>query len=356
MASARNSGAARLTTVRDRRLSLWQSAAEQVARSQVAARGGDVRRPALADHRLVKGASSHVEAHKRGTDFRHHPIESIEQAIGDEVFGFLSQIHWEHAEARRRSQSSLITKLDDELQKVRRFSNWDPGWIECEMAYLTYWAETGGQILYRDWTKEGGNRQDYSVIPYRLPNDARVAVIGDWGTGMQDAKALLAEVMAAHHPAAILHLGDVYYSGTPQECTRHVAGICEQVFQTYSRVPVFTLPGNHDYYDWGSGFYKLIDGQLNSPGEPTWRQEASYFCLRTEDGRWQFLAMDTARSEAEPLTKVNPKAATLADSEMVWLADKLDPERFSGTTILLSHHQVFSAHVKVDIPPRKPYC
>ncbi|HEX9314624.1 MAG TPA: metallophosphoesterase [Actinomycetota bacterium] len=326
-----------------------------MARSQVAADGGDVRRPALAGHPLVRGATSHVEAHKRGNDFRHHPVQWIEHEVGNDVLGLISQIHWEHAEAKRHSDSSRLTKLADEIERLRRLSNWDPGWVECEVMYLTFWAETGGHIIYRDWTKEGNNDQDYSVIAYRLPNDARVAILGDWGTGMQDAKGLLTEVMAEHHPAAILHLGDVYYSGTPEECTRHIAGICNQVFETYGRVPVFTIPGNHDYYDWGSGFYQLIDGPLNPPSEPSWRQQASYFCLRTEDGRWQFLAMDTARSEAEPLAGMNPAAATLAESETVWLADKLDPSRFSGSTVLLSHHQVFSAHVKVDVPPGKPY-
>ena len=355
MASAQSPGAARLTTIRDRSLSLWQSAAEQVARSEVSAQGGDVRRPALADHKLVKGATTLIEGRKKGDDFRRHPIQSIEHRIEKDVLGFLSQIHWEHAEAELRSDSSLLAKLGDEIENLRRFSNWDPGWIACETTYLEYWAETDGHIIYRDWTKEGKGRQDYSVIPYRLPNDAKVAILGDWGTGMQDAKALLTEVMAEHHPTAILHLGDVYYSGTPEECTRHVAGICDQVFQTHGRVPVFTIPGNHDYYDWGVGFYQLIDSQLNPSSEPSWRQEASYFCLRTEDGRWQFLAMDTAQSDTEPLAKENPQPAKLAESETVWLTDKLNPENFSGLTILLSHHQLFSAHAKVNVAPAKLY-
>jgi hypothetical protein len=354
VASAQSSGAARLTTVRDRSLSLWQSAAEQVARSEVAAQGGDVRRPALADHKLVKGASSHVDARKKGSDFRHHPVQWIERRIEKDVLGLSSQIHWEHAEAKVRSDSSLIAKLEDEIEKLRRFSGWDPGWLECETTYLSYWAETGGKIIYRDWVREGKGDQSYSVVEYRLPNDAKVAILGDWGTGMPDAKALLTEVMAEHHPSAILHLGDIYYSGTPEECTRHVGGICDQVFETYGRVPVFTIPGNHDYYDWGIGFYQLID-KLNLATEPSWRQQASYFCLRSEDGRWQFLAMDTAQSDTDPLAGVNPQAARLAESEVVWLTDKLKPLNFPGSTILLSHNQVFSAHAKVNVPPAEPY-
>src|SRR5947208_16184590 len=132
---------------------------------------------------------------------------------------------------------------------------------------------------------------------------------------MQTEKANLTELMGEPNPAGILYNGNMTTTRTPKEANRHIAGICNQVFKTYGRVPVFTIPGNHDYYDWGSGFYQLIDGPLNPPSEPSWRQQASYFCLRTEDGRWQFLAMDTARSEAEPLAGMNPAAATLAESE-----------------------------------------
>jgi len=41
-------------------------------------------------------------------------------------------------------------------------------------------------------------------------------VIADWGTGLDDAKWLLSEVMKKN-PDVLLHLGDVYYSGTADE-------------------------------------------------------------------------------------------------------------------------------------------
>ncbi len=75
-------------------------------------------------------------------------------------------------------------------------------------------------------------------------------------------------------------------------------------------------------------------------------QKASYFCLRTEDGAWQFLGMDTGYNDRDP---TSPMAPGLQPSELKWHRDKLD--RFRGSTIMLSHHQLFSAHAKLGDGP-----
>jgi len=56
-----------------------------------------------------------------------------------------------------------------------------------------------------------------------------------------------------------------------------------------TKVPTFTLAGNHDMFCGGAPYYKLID-QLGQP--------ASYFCLRNDN--WQFLAMDTGLHDNNP--------------------------------------------------------
>jgi hypothetical protein len=77
--------------------------------------------------------------------------------------------------------------------------------------------------------------------------------------------------------------------------------------------------------------------------------KASYFCLRTEDSKWQFLGMDTGYGDRNP---VEQQAPSLQVHEGAWHRDKLDT--FSGTTILLSHHQLISAKEKLNGGPR-PY-
>src|SRR5262249_36320333 len=103
------------------------------------------------------------------------------------------------------------------------------------------------------------------------------------------------------------------------------------------RPPFFTIPGNHEYYSGGRGFYDTI-AAVNS-GVASAQQRASYFCLRTADDRWQFLAMDTGLNDRDPSHHMAPY---LQPSELTWHRDKLD--HFTGSTILLSHHQLFSAH------------
>jgi calcineurin-like phosphoesterase family protein len=100
---------------------------------------------------------------------------------------------------------------------------------------------------------------------------------------------------------------------------------------------VFTLAGNHDMYSGGLGYYALID-ELNA--EPH-RQPASYFCLRTADQAWQFLAMDTGYHDNNPVT-VTDAVTFLEEDELGWHVDRI--REFPGRTILLSHHQLFSAY------------
>lgn len=209
-------------------------------------------------------------------------------------------------------------------------------------------AQYGGKFVYHDWKKEGRGSLEYGVIDWRLPNDAKVGIIGDWGTGMDDSIGLLQDLMA-HKPDAIIHVGDIYYSGTPEECSTNFADpitrVFDQVLGQGKRIPVFTLPGNHDYYALGYGFYPML-ARLNN--DPKTRQDASYFCLRTEDDGWQFLGMDTGWADANPANQLNPNYAGpwVQPSELEWHRDKL--EHFSGSTVLLSHHQLFTANAKIN--------
>jgi hypothetical protein len=55
------------------------------------------------------------------------------------------------------------------------------------------------------------------------------------------------------------------------------------------------------------------------------------------------LGMDTGYNDSDP---VNHTAPGLQTSEIKWHQDKLD--QFPGSTVLLSHHQLFSAHDKLS--------
>ena len=197
-------------------------------------------------------------------------------------------------------------------------------------------------------------------------------------TGTDVAAGVLAAALS-FEPDAILHLGDIYYSGTTFEVERRFVGLFDAVFTEYGRrVPVFTVPGNHEYFTGGIALLKCLDsGRLAVRDDQ--RQAASYFCLRSEDDGWQFLGMDTgftghtmsvplkdqdaalrllhARDPslpADPAAGVkapDPGAAQVAlrDDEQEWHRHKL--RGFTGRSVLLSHHQLYSAVQACGVAP-----
>lgn len=228
----------------------------------------------------------------------------------------------------------------DQLFDKLKFSTCDPEWAEAIVQYEKYFDPDGKkkEIPYVRYQSIG----DF-VLP-SLPPNARIALIGDWGTGTDDARSVLEQV-ASHKPDVLIHLGDIYYSGTPDECQKYFLDLIDDVFDRASHpIPVYTLAGNHDMYDGGAGYYRLLS-QLNP--SPTYTadqaQEASYFALRSTDGAWQILGMDTGLNDHDPFT-VSKDVTYLDPKEEAWHMDKVKEFSASGgRTILLSHHQLFSA-------------
>jgi 3',5'-cyclic AMP phosphodiesterase CpdA len=176
--------------------------------------------------------------------------------------------------------------------------------------------------------------------PLPMKPGATVALLGDWGTGTAAATQLLQQV-AAHNPDVLIHLGDIYYSGTADECVNNFEAIVNRVFnREQNPITVFTLAGNHDMYSGGEGYYGLLK-RLNPP---PYTQPASFFCLRSTDNKWQFLAMDTGLHDDDPFN-VDTVLTFLNPNEEDWHAARI--AEFPGKTILLSHHQLFSALAQI---------
>jgi hypothetical protein len=330
----------RFVRVQDRRLSLWQSSVAENAWLQM---GEDAAAIAVLAHPLIRATNDHVAAVLAGGGGA-----ALQPVTGDErqTAAFLSQLGLEKGMALVDGDVERAAAVDVEFS---RYGDIDPGFLRCALTFAEYYLAHDGKLLYNDWEIHGGGDPDYGVIDWTLPRDAVVAIIGDWGTGLDDARALLKDVLA-FAPAAIIHLGDVYYSGTPHECrvnyTQVIAEVFDEKLGTGERIPVFSLAGNHDYYALGYGFYPTL-ARIND-AVPSAQQVASYFCLRTIDGGWQFLAMDTGYGDAEPFDQVDPWYAGpgLHETEIKWLCHQLSS--FAGATVLLSHHQLFSAHATLN--------
>ena len=241
-----------------------------------------------------------------------------------------ARLGFEALQARARGDEATAEQKENELKG----GTCDPSWAETLVEYANYFGLDGtrGTIPYitpavaGDWVVE-------------IPDGARIAMLGDWGTGTQSAITMLRQVKQ-QQPDILVHLGDVYYSGTADECQRNFRAIIDDVFDRPNhQLPVFNMAGNHDMYSGGQGFYDLL--RVLNP--PPLDQKASFFCLRTTNKAWQFLAMDTGLHDFDPLA-VTDVVTFIDPAEEAWHLRRLNEIKESGgQTILLSHHQLFSA-------------
>jgi hypothetical protein len=310
-------------TFRDHFSSLFQSAATDLARSKLAPGAAT---PGTED--------AHIDAATRIASLWNdrQPIPAAAPAgISQDVWDCSKQ-GFELMQAASQGNTAKVT----ELQQADAFSACDPNWVKDILNYVTFLAKNGMRdvIPYIPVAK-------ISPVPIPLPalaagSPIKVAILGDWGTGTATAINLL-EQLAVHQPDVLIHLGDIYYSGTPTECRDNFRVIIDRVFnRDITSIPVFTLSGNHDMYSGGEGYY----GLLQSLNPPQTRQTASFFCLRDLQNIWQFIAMDTGLHDDDPFN-VDTVLTFLEPDEEAWIVDRL--AEFSGRTILLSHHQLFSA-------------
>ena len=315
----------KVETFRSRRLSLLQSAvAEHIyANDQAAlARRDAAQRPHM---QAVVAAAQAFKLLKPG--------DPLPPAPPPTVAGVAPPLeHCAHAVLEL-----IFGKLRDRIRGVRElspFGTCDPGWLAVLKDYLEHlWW--GGKIPYI--APKAATDSVFSA----LPNRCRIGIIGDWGTGTDTALQVLKEVARCRDdcqsgvPFILLHLGDVYYSGTASEYARFTG----QIRQVFPSEPVFTLAGNHDMYSGGKPYYETI-AKLNQ--EP-YVQRTSFFCLRNEF--WQIQAMDTGLHDRDAfeggshLTYLEPAEATWHRQQLAAAEDR--------KVVLLSHHQPFSAFCAV---------
>lgn len=223
------------------------------------------------------------------------------------------------AAARARDVERYEAELDPESGPC------DAEWREIAEKYAGRLVFHFGDVPYRRHASPG----DF-IIENELPANARIAIVSQLGTGADGAARVLKQI-AAMKPDVVIHLGDIYYSGTASEVERYfLAPLSEHL--DLSKTRCFSLCGNHDAYSAGAGYYDTLLPALSQP--------ASYFCLRNDN--WQFIALDTGLHDRIP----GRGPTYLEESEVEWLDDKL---RTAGSrqTVLLSHHQLFSAYESI---------
>jgi predicted phosphodiesterase len=147
-------------------------------------------------------------------------------------------------------------------------------------------------------------------------DSGRVAVLGDWGTNLYGAPVSAANIKRAGGFELLLHLGDIYYSGTDKETQQRFLAAWPAEAGKVSRA----LNGNHEMY---SGGFAYFDHVL-----PQFKQSSSYFAV--QNAHWLLIGLDTAHSDH-----------TIDSLQAQWLKSVVQ-KAGDRKVILFSHHQPFS--------------
>jgi hypothetical protein len=215
---------------------------------------------------------------------------------------------------------------------------YDIGWVQTKWQELLAFATDGREPF----------RADPADSP--LAPDARVLLVGDWGTGLHGARQV-ADQMCAYISEAegrevhVIHLGDVYYSGVRSEYERNLLAPWPEWVAGRERLHFWNLNGNHDMYSGGGGYFGLLRAAAGE--EDGWRDPrvglfarqngCSYF--RLANPHWQLLALDSSYEDQD-----------LQFPQEDWVKEHLRGSGGDGPrSILLSHHQLDSVQDRARV-------
>ena len=248
----------------------------------------------------------------------------VQPSRGDEAVAVTpttcAELYVEYCIASWFGPEARAQQLHDEL----KFSECDPLWLEAIADYELF-KHSHENVPYVTQQAPAG-------IHELASDQVTIALVADWGTGTAAAENVLKQA-ASLSPDLVIHMGDIYYAGTPGEDTSNFLTPVTAVFPGASGkpgLPVYVLAGNHDYYAGGAGYF----GALATLGAQT----ASYFCLRTAN--WQVVCLDTGLNDRDPFTVLS-NITYLPDDQTLWLEAVMESAS-DRRTILLTHHQLYS--------------
>jgi len=153
-----------------------------------------------------------------------------------------------------------------------------------------------------------------------------LALFSDWGSGYYHARYIIKHI-ASMNPGQAIHLGDVYYAGSPTEIKRHFQEILSPLLTS---LPIYTLNANHEMMHNGVPFFEFL--QFKHGLGASQPQESTYFCLSNDF--YQVIAIDTDYHEN----------GRYRDAALVeWLDTRLQEGRAKRKiNILLSQHEPYN--------------
>ncbi len=214
----------------------------------------------------------------------------------------------------------------------------------------------GKRHPYHAYPREGdsGIYQLSSSVPSR--ETITLALLSDWGSDTTESDAV-AHLVARYAPDYTIHLGDIYFVGTPHEVEENFTAPYASWY--YGASGSLALCGNHEMYSNGAAYYqRLLPAMYVNVDGVKKSQRAAFFCLENE--YWRIIGLDTGyTSVGRPFLEVlSPPDCHLRNEQMAWLRDVVklgDPNDKRGL-VFLSHHPYISAFREDYFKPGEQLC
>ena len=274
------------------------AANQQALQAAVNQQAGQVTDDPLTQARLAKGfAEVAGELHKH--DNGRHVLSTSPSPMASVLQSFVQQ---------KAAESGQIDKTEHGL--IVKFSDDD----------LLEWIKTGFVALFQSQEKFEWHTapDDPDPLPNPDSDHLRVAVFADWATGAYGSPVIAESIRKDPDGFdLVLHLGDVYYSGQPEEVQKYLVDAFPYRADAIHR----SLNGNHEMYS-GCRAYKsaILGGRF--------LQRETHFFVQNK--YWVLVGLDTAYQDHD-----------MPEEEVAWLKRILD-QAGDRRVVLFSHHQPFS--------------
>jgi hypothetical protein len=252
----------------------------------------------------------------------------------------LTELSAEDESRRRGSELSEAADLslkgyqpkhgEDGRRVFDRFSITDPGWVNSALSMGIRLFKKKHEFIKKP------------AIPRPIADRTRILMVGDWGSGIPRAQKVSSEMRKVIEDGKaqglqqhVIHLGDIYYSGWEREVRNRFLAHWPIRAGEADEISSWAVNANHEMYSGGHAYFQTLLGDNRFKGHKNDDgQNASMFSL--VNGKWRILGLDTGWDEHK-----------LKNPQPEWIRDQVHQAHQAGQRVmLLSHHQLFSAHEK----------
>lgn len=236
-------------------------------------------------------------------------------------------------------KTNELIYTDGTVLSTEPYANFDQGWFT---AFINMFKSLIDGLWYNG-----------KVFPSTTPNrvalsgkqsdTVTIALLGDWGANNAGSQAVMQHITSLQ-PDYIVHVGDVYYGGTPNSMPPGATGTYlamneEQdnllnVWPAGYKGKSFTLNSNHEMYSGANGLFR----DALTPNTP-FSGQLGASCFTMEYGGWTLLGLDSAFNSSVTDAFMTGSIGTPAEFQASWIRRLgLNPKK----TIVFTHHNGFA--------------